>query len=211
MQRSLAITLAICVAGATCPRFASGEEAEKITRHAVQFESIDSRTAQQAEVFDWERQPDGSLLGQLVDCLGKPVAGKDLELQDAQGRRLEITKTNRLGQFRLGQTRPGALALVVDRQVRMVRVWQTGNAPPSARKDLLFVVGDVVRAQQCHGPHCAGCEACGTGYEGHFGGVFQRILHNPWLIGTGTAAAIAIPLATSDDDFRDGDDVPDAS
>jgi hypothetical protein len=62
------------------------------------------------------------------------------------------------------------------------RLWTQGAAPPIAQPQMNVVNAPVVRGQFHHGHH-------GFGF-----------LANPWVLGMGVAAAIAIPLALDDDD-----------
>ncbi len=64
--------------------------------------------------------------------------------------------------------------------------------------------GAPVAYDACGGGACGGgaCGAggCGGGLFGGGGGGLLGLLSNPWVIGAGVAAAIAIPLALDDDD-----------
>lgn len=149
----------------------------------------------------------GDLPGRALSREGLAEAGVRLSLMDNH-RVIETVTSDAGGYFVFRDVEPGLKVVRANRMIQPIRVWQQGIAPPSAKAGLLFVSGAlVVRAQSCStGAGCVGCDACcGGGFQGHFGGVFQHMLRNPWLVGAGTAAAIAIPLATDDDDEQDDD------
>lgn len=148
-------------------------------------------------VVDCRLAADNSFSGRVLDQRGKPLAHAQVVLARPASKPMVI-KTTKQGQFRCPNLSPGTAALTVGRQTRQIRLWNANVAPPGSRKELMFVTGDVVRGQ-CDA-NCSGCEECSPGYTGHFGGFFQRILHNPWIVGAGIATAIAVPLATDDDD-----------
>lgn len=148
---------------------------------------------------------DGNVLnGRMVTAEGKPVPNAKIRLLGAFNVVAE-TRSDANGAFRFDSLRTGAFAMDVNGvSVQSVRLWSPGAAPPKARPALLLVQGSVTRAQACSaGAACDGCDSCagiGPQHTGLFDGFFQGLLHNPWLIGAGTAAAIAVPLATNDDD-----------
>lgn len=143
---------------------------------------------------------DRSFSGRLVSRSGRPVAGAQVLLLTS-GLKAVATKTDRDGRFVFHRLRTAGYVLRVGTQSLQVRIWDAHIAPPSAREQLLLVSdGDVIRAQYEAGWQSDECVSCEPPYPGHFGGVFQRILCNPWIVGAGTAAAIAVPLGTDDDD-----------
>ena len=142
---------------------------------------------------------DSRFSGRVVNRSGRAIAGARVAMLTSDSKAVS-TKTDGTGRFEFQRVRAGGYVLNVGAQSLQVRVWDARVAPPSARKELLLVSGDVVRAQCEAGWQCDGCLSCETQPQGHFGGVFQRILCNPWIVGAGTAAAIAVPLGTDDDD-----------
>jgi len=153
-------------------------------------------------IEDVRLSANGRLQGRVVDRQSNPVANSQIILSTPKGT-LGTIKTDKSGRFSAVGLRPGPLAIQTSGGTQMVRVWSADIAPPKSKPGVLVVVGRVVRAQCPSGVECGGCNSCGegaTGFTGHFGGIFQRALQNPWLMGAGTAAAIAIPLAYDDDD-----------
>ncbi len=159
------------------------------------------------QVIDFAISDNGEFRGVVADRSGKPQADFDVMLLN-RTEVIGVARTDATGRFAFANVAPGRQVLRTTEAAQNIRLWPAKLAPPNAKSGVLLVAGDsTVRAQGCSGgANCGGCDSCGgTGIHGHFGGVFQRILQNPWLIGAGTAAAIAIPLATDDDDQRDGD------
>lgn len=148
----------------------------------------------------------GDLQGLAVNRQGALAAGIRVSLLDNQ-RVLQTVTTDKSGRFLFRSVELGPKVIRANKISQTVRIWEQRTAPPNAKPELLFVAGSaVVRGQGCATASCDGCDACSGGcFQGHFGGAFQRMLQNPWLIGAGTAAAIAIPLATDDDDEQDDD------
>jgi|GEM_PF-3631055 len=171
------------------------------------------------------------LRGMLLDRNGKPAMGIELHLQDARGKRMD-SKSDAAGRFAFQGVGTGVYALLGKKlqptnkntaihkstQLQWVRVWDSPTAPPAANSRLLAVFdGSVIRGQCCASagmsPGCEQCGdcmdccgGCGTGPRFGVGRLLQSALDNPWMVAAGTAAAIAIPIATNDDDERAGDD-----
>ena len=143
---------------------------------------------------DFVLAADGSLFGQLLSRSGKPLRQSIVTLDHPHGT-LASTSTDDLGRFVFRNAPQGAVVVNVDgKALRGIRIWNQAKAPPRANERLLLTVGPVVRGQHL------GNVVYGSSGGGHFGGLFDRILRNPWLVGIGTAAAITIPLATADQD-----------
>lgn len=156
--------------------------------------------------------------GKLVSRAGQFVGNRPLRLMNAKGGSL-VAKTDARGAFKFAMSEPGLYALQAEgTRSQFVRVWDKRVAPPTAKQKLLVVLdGTVIRGQCCDNPSgiaCDGCGDCGDCCGGSCGNapqfgvgrLVQGALDNPWLVAAGTAAAIAVPLATDDDDERDGDD-----
>ena len=159
-----------------------------------------------------------SVEGRLVSRAGQLASNRPLRLMNSKGEAL-LTKTDAKGAFKFAMSEPGIYALqAAGTRSQFVRLWDKRVAPPTAKQKLLVVLdGAVIRGQCCDNPSsvaCDGCGDCGDCCGGACGGVpqfgvgrlVQGALDNPWLVAAGTAAAIAIPLATDDDDERNGDD-----
>ena len=209
MQRLLVVSITVCglmianpaASHAEAPKQLAASNQNQAFAQTQKSKPVRPRTA------DCKLASDGSLSGQLVGTDGKPI--RDAQLVLAAKKKIVATaKSSQNGTFRFTKAPTGALGIYFGNESRLVRVWSAQTSPPSAKDKLLVVSGNVARAQCCDAGCAEGCDgtSCGgAGYQGHFGGVFQRLLHNPWLVGAGTAAAIAIPLATDDDDVREGD------
>jgi hypothetical protein len=122
----------------------------------------------------------GVLVGRVTTSEGVPQAGAPVSLRH-HGRELAKTVTDANGVFALAGLRGGTYEVIAADTAVSLRLWVPGTAPPVATQGALLTTGDpVVRGQ------------------GPFYGV--NMLNNPWVLATLIAAAIAIPLATQDDD-----------
>lgn len=145
--------------------------------------------------IDFRLDQRNRLQGTVLNRAGKAVPGATVRVVQSRERKPQTARTDAKGQFVVSKLATGLATVQIGPTTHRVRLWQKAVAPPAARHQALFVVGDAVRGQ-CAGAGCPGCASC----SGHFGGVFQRVLQNPWFVSTGTAAAIAVPLAAGDDD-----------
>ena len=145
--------------------------------------SAPSTPARAMAVVDVELQPDGLLLGQLVDGQGRPLSATTIQLTSKQ-KKWQV-QTDQQGRFQLKNMTGATYTVQSGQQVQLVRAWAPGTAPPSATKGLLFVQdGDLVLAQHCASPVCGSAVAAA-----------KHPLANPWVVGGLVAAAIAIPVA----------------
>lgn len=169
-------------------------------------------------IVDYQLQRD-ALSGRMLQSSGQAASNTPLQLLNKRGER-QAAKTDARGNFVFKNVPAGLYALhAAGAKSKVVRVWPTLNAPPSAKQQLLVIQdSQVVRGQCCNNPAASGCASCGEcsdccgGDCGlvmaprvGIGNLLQVALDNPWFVAAGTAAAIAIPLATTDDDERDGD------
>ena len=164
-----------------------------------------------------------SLVGRMRSVSGQAVINTRLQLLNKRGE-VRVASTDARGNFVFEKVPTGLYALhAAGSQAQFVRAWTATLAPPSSKQQLLVVQkGHVVRGQQCcNDPAAVGCSSCGEcadccdggcgglGLGGSprvgIGRMAQVALDNPWFVAAGTAAAIAIPLATTDDDERIGD------
>jgi len=128
-------------------------------------------------IGDIELGDGGILAGQVVDAGGNAVAGMKVTIRDAAGRSAE-TATTADGYFAVSGLRGATYLVETEQGSAMYRAWTKGTAPPVAQKGVLMVVGnEVVRGQ----------------------GPMVNFLTNPWVVASLIAAAIAIPIATSND------------
>ena len=209
MQRLLAITVSsfLLVVALPCASLGNESSDSKVSSSSVKQPNSPTKA------LDWRIQRDGCVYGQLQDTSGQPIARAALTLSSPKQKLTTTTDTK--GRFRFNDVPTGAMLLSSrnNNNALTVRIWQAGIAPPKSQNALLLVEGRVTRAQSqdghvCSGNDCGGCNYCletPASYPGYFDGFFQKLLRNPWLVGTGTAAAIAIPIAANDDDERAGD------
>lgn len=162
----------------------------------------------------------GSLVGAMRFATGQPATNSRLQLLNKRGE-VRTASTDARGNFVFGRVPAGLYALHAEgTRSQFLRVWTDEMAPPSAKQKLLVVCDrHIVRGQCCDSPAAADCSSCGEcadccdggcgglGMSPHvgIGNMLQVALDNPWFVAAGTAAAIAVPLATTDDDERLGD------
>ncbi|HID77329.1 MAG TPA: carboxypeptidase regulatory-like domain-containing protein [Planctomycetaceae bacterium] len=122
-----------------------------------------------------------TLVGQVVDAQGKPLADVPVSLRVAAGE-LAAGKTNAQGYFAFRGLRSGVYQIAIPAGVAMYRVWAPGTAPPAAQPGAMLVAdGQTVRGQGC-------CQ-----------GLFGFLGKHPLLTAGLIAAAIAIPIAIAAD------------
>ncbi len=138
--------------------------------------------AKQVPVVTDVKLKSGTLLGQVVDAQGKPVAGVPVSLSSG-GRKLIGGKTNEYGGFAFkGLANSGVYQVAAAQGQGTFRVWPERIAPPSAQPGALVVAG-------------------GETLRGQYGMLgFRNLLGNPWIIATLVAAAIAVPVAIHNSD-----------
>lgn len=147
-------------------------------------DTVPKSTPAQPPIVDVRTAADGTLGGKLVDQSGKKMTDQLVVLHQA-GKAVMQTKTNKQGDFAFHRVRGGVYQIRIDDSGVGCRVWPKDVAPPSAREQLLVVVGaPVVRGQQ------------------PIGAAFS----SPLFVGAVLAAAIAIPVAVhnSKDDHPSG-------
>jgi hypothetical protein len=144
--------------------------------------------AQAHVVRDVELGYGGLLVGRLLDANGRPLSAVEVSIQSG-GKPLAATQTDAEGVFAVSNLRGGVHEIATADNVQVCRFWAPGTAPPRAPKSI-DVVSDsnVVRGQ--YGPP--------PGNR-----MLQRAkvwATNPFIVGGVVAAAIAIPVALSDND-----------
>ncbi|MCA9166305.1 MAG: hypothetical protein KDB23_01495 [Planctomycetales bacterium] len=140
------------------------------------------------EVTDIAISEQGRLPGRLLNELGQPVAGAELTLWK-QGKLTSRCTTDKTGRFEFQVAKGGVHQLSTPHNVQVLRLWQVAAAPPVAKRDLLVVDGDVLRAQGQSGQP-------GIGSGVYDGRLFQT-LTSPWVFAGVIGAGIAIPIAIS--------------
>jgi hypothetical protein len=130
-----------------------------------------------------------------VDAQGQAVSGATLELW-TQGRIVGRSTADRQGNFRFAGLRAGVYQVLAPGAAGVVRLWQPTAAPPVAQPALLLVQGATVRGQ--YPPR----EPCPP--HGVYDGALMKTLGNPWVFTGLVAAGIAVPIALTNDDDRNG-------
>lgn len=98
-------------------------------------------------IFDVGLSSTGSLVGQVVDDRGKPVANSPVEIA-ASNRKAVLTTTNEFGYFTVDNLRAGVYVATAPGTAKMVRVWAPHTAPPAASNGILLVQPErTARAQ----------------------------------------------------------------
>jgi len=108
-------------------------------------------------VVDVSLRPDGSLTGRVVDFSGGGQDNQDnvavAQVELLGGRQtVALDRTDRQGQFRFENVRPGPYRLVVRRGGEstrwFIRAWSVSSAPPHAKQGMVVPVGGlIVRGQ----------------------------------------------------------------
>lgn len=129
--------------------------------------------------------PGGVLTGQVVDSSGRPVSMVPVSLK-TQGKEIARVHTDQQGAFRVASLQGGVYRVTASGKEGVYRFWAPQTAPPSSLNGLNLVSsGEVFRGQM-------------TG--GTFASAGQWIAEHPIITAGAIAAAIAIPIAVSDDD-----------
>ncbi len=124
----------------------------------------------------------GLLVGQVVNSQGNAVVNAPVSIRYAN-HEVVRTASDERGVFAARGLRGGQYELLTEQGSSTCRLWAADTAPPSAKPSALLVSGNsMVRGQ--------GAVQNGIGW----------MKTHPYLTGTAIAAAIAIPIAVSDDD-----------
>ncbi len=139
-------------------------------------------------IRDVELAHGGLLVGRLLDANGQPLNKADVSIQSGN-KTLASTQTDTDGVFAVSNLRGGVHQISTADNVQLCRLWAPGTAPPRAPKSIDLVAGsDVIRGQ--YGPP-----------PGNRMWRKAKVwATNPWIVGGIVAAAVAIPVALSDDD-----------
>jgi hypothetical protein len=130
----------------------------------------------------------GLLIGRLLDANGRPIADSEVSILTGD-KPLAETRTDVEGVFAVSNLRGGVHKITTADSVQLCRLWVPGTAPPQASKSI-DIIGNstIIRGQ--YGPPPG-----------------NRLLKkakvwatNPFIVGGVVAAAVAIPVALSDND-----------
>lgn len=138
--------------------------------------------------IDVQLQSDNSLVGQLVDHTGIAQTGVSVKIY-TKSDIVAVESTDAAGMFRVQNVKPGTYFVVTADSVRTCRVWDARIAPPSSSPCMLLVSGKIVRGQLGN-----------DSSHGVVGNILGRAASDPWIVGGLIATAIAVPLATRDND-----------
>lgn len=140
----------------------------------------------------------GILIGQVVDTEGQALKEAEVVLKSG-GKEIARCQTDAAGKFQVAGLRGGAIEVASKGTMGNCRVWAPGTAPPAAQPGLLVVAeGDVIRGQ--HGGRRVPGHSYGRGVRGHGGGLLAKMIEHPLVTAGVVGAAIAVPLAVSNDD-----------
>jgi hypothetical protein len=155
---------------------------------AVPANAVETAPAGAAAIRDVELAQGGLLVGRLTDANGKPVDCAPVSVLSG-GKALAAMQTDAEGVFAVAKLRGGVHEVATEDHLQVCRLWAPGTAPPGTAQSIDVVApGEVVRGQ--YGPPP--------------GNRFIREAKvwatNPLVVGGVVAAAVAIPVALSDDD-----------
>lgn len=146
-----------------------------------------------SQVSDVALQQNGTLHGKLVDAQGRPLARTAVSVSMA-GKDVGSTLSDSTGSFQIAGLQGGVVEIKCQNSQVVCRAWAESTAPPQAQRGILIVdSADVVRGQ-----NCGNCVGCGSGVCGGHGGGLLGIMADRPLVAAGViGAAIAIPIAVS--------------
>lgn len=139
-------------------------------------------------IRDVELGRGGLLIGRLLDANGRPLPEAEVSVLSG-GKLLAATRTDADGVFAASNLRGGVHEIATADNIQVCRLWASDTAPPHAPKSIDVVSDrDVVRGQ--YGPPPGN----------RFLKKAKVWATNPFIVGGVVAAAVAIPVALSDND-----------
>ena len=132
------------------------------------------------KVFDVALSSGGVLRGAVIDQQGAPIGETDVTLWQ-KDKQVAAAKTDDQGRFAVNNLRGGVYQIAAANGQGMYRVWTSKTAPPVAQPGALVVSGEDLVRGQASSP-------------------VLRFFTNPWVLAGLVGAAIAIPIALSNDD-----------
>jgi hypothetical protein len=131
-------------------------------------------------VIDVSLQSGGVLRGVVVDPQGALLEKTQVTVWQKE-QQVASTQTDAQGRFAVNSLRGGVYQITASGGQGMYRVWAANTAPPVAQPGAMVVAGqDLVRGQASS--------------------PVLRFFTNPWVLAGLVGAAIAIPIALSNDD-----------
>ena len=145
-------------------------------------------------------QSGGVLSGQVVDAQGAPVIQTPVSIQFS-GKEIARVVTDNTGKFSVSSLNGGVYQITAAGKMDFYRCWAPNTAPPAAQQGLMLISdSELVRAQNCgSGVCCGSAVGCGSGCCAGGGGMIGWMANHPVITAGAIGAAIAIPLATDDD------------
>jgi hypothetical protein len=142
--------------------------------------AVPKSEAPATHVIDVSLQAGGVLRGVVVDQQGALQSKTDVKVWQ-KDREIAATQTDEQGRFAVNSLRGGMYQITAAGGQGMYRLWTVNTAPPVAQPGAMVVAGqDLVRGQASS--------------------PVLRFLTNPWVLAGLVGAAIAIPIALSNDD-----------
>jgi hypothetical protein len=142
--------------------------------------SAKSRTPASPNVIDVALQSSGVLRGVVVDQQGALLSKTEVKVWQ-KDQQITATITDEQGRFAVSNLRGGVYQITAAGGQGIYRVWAVSTAPPVAQPGAMVVAGhDLVRGQASS--------------------PVLRFFTNPWVLAGLVGAAIAIPIALSNDD-----------
>jgi len=162
--------------------------AESVTTVPAPAATVTAARSVQAPT-DVVLQDRGVLLGRIVDSQGVAVPNAPVSLQKG-GIEVARVVSDDAGRFQAQGLKGGVYQVASTGHQGVYRLWAPHTAPPAAARGLSLRSQpvDVVRGQYGPGP------------GNPFSAAGQWIAEHPIITAAGVAAAIAIPIAVSDDD-----------
>jgi len=141
---------------------------------AVAGQEADIQQGSQVPARDVALQDGGTLVGQVVDGQGNPLAGARVTVRQMD-REVAVTAADAQGQFAVRGLRGGQYQIVAGGSAAAYRLWAPNTSPPAAQPRAILVAGP-------------------TQVRGQYGPIVGW-LTKPWVLAGLVAAAIAIPIA----------------
>jgi hypothetical protein len=139
-----------------------------------------SQTPASPNVIDVALQSSGVLRGVVVDQQGALLSRTEVKVWQ-KDQQIAVTATDEQGRFAVSNLRGGVYQITAAGGQGIYRVWAVSTAPPVAQPGAMVVAGhDLVRGQASS--------------------PVLRFFTNPWVLAGLVGAAIAIPIALSNDD-----------
>lgn len=170
-----------------------------ITQASSQVQGA-SVAPEQTELRNVELNADGNLTGQLLSTDGSAISNARLQVH-SQNNLNQVSQdavTDEHGNFNVAGLRSGTCVISVGEESFACRVWQNGTAPPKSLESIAIVDStSVVRGNSCGDcGQCSECQGTGNRFMNKI-----RCMTKAQKVGLGlvVAAAIAIPIALSND------------